>query len=467
MDGIIDYNTTDPSVRRKCWEIMVKPQVSKLKNSAVSFWCFLTVLISHAGTMGWTDICQFTVNSVAVNLLKTFALVPLETIVDRMNQMRVTAAVPAAATRAATGGDATASPGPTDSLIGIFKSKAMFTYILNSCDEELQIWIGNNMDKVRDCGLTLFKMLSTKIVQCTRASIRLARTSLHTITLKEYNNNVEKLVNDMESKIKTLSVGGEQPNSIFADIFRIFSKANNAEFRSLVLQYSRLYDEGTEYEYDWLLNIFVTKYKQLVSEGEWKEEDNESKFVTMIQQIQKENAFLKNYVMNLAKTSGPAKTNQEQPSDSAQNDKDWKRINVGPTKRYKGRLFSWCPHHNMYAIHKPTECFLNPSHPQYEEKKKAREDKASNNEEGKKTLEMNLMSNDEYVPVNPWITLASGNTTLNENLPEIKSAFDTGYTDDAHSPDAAPDHEVEHQVDKQDDAKFSSGPHTSFWGYSS
>ena len=266
---------------------MVKPQVTKLKNSAVSFWCFLTVLISHARTMGWIDVCEFTVNTVTVNLLKTFALIHLEMIVARMNDMKVAATVPSATTRASTGGTSGATPVPTASRIDVFKTKGIFTYILNSCDEELQIWIGNNMDKVRDCGLTLFKMLSTKIVQCAQASIRLARTSLHTMTLKDYNNNAEKLVNEMESKIQVLSVGSEQPHSVFADVFRIFSKANNAEFRSLVLQYSRLYDEGTEYDADWLLNIFVSKCKQLVSEGEWKCEDKESTFVSMLQQIQK------------------------------------------------------------------------------------------------------------------------------------------------------------------------------------
>ena len=141
MDGIIDYNTTDPSVRRKCWELMVKPQATKLKNTVVSFWCFLTVLVSHAATMGWMDLCQFTVNSNAVNLLKTFALVPLEMIVSRMNAMRISAAVSPATTRAATSSDATVPAGPTNAQIGIFKTKGMLTYILNSCDEELQIWI--------------------------------------------------------------------------------------------------------------------------------------------------------------------------------------------------------------------------------------------------------------------------------------------------------------------------------------
>ena len=165
-----------------------------------------------------------------------------------MNAMRITPAIPCATTCTTTSSDATTSSSPTAAQISIFKSKGIFNYILNSCNEKLQVWIGNNLNKLSNCGLTLFKILSTKIVQCTRASIRLTRTSLHTITLKNYNNNIEKLTSDMENKIKILSVGGEQPNSIFVDIFYIFSKADNTEFCSLVHQYSRLYDESTEYE---------------------------------------------------------------------------------------------------------------------------------------------------------------------------------------------------------------------------
>ena len=81
----------------------------------------------------------------------------------------------------------------------------------------------------------------------------------------------------------------------------------------------------------------------------------------------------------------------------------------------------------MHAIHKPSDCFLNPSHPQYKEKKKVREDKASIIKNSKNTLEMNLMNTDNYVLTNPWITLASGNAQLTENLPEIRLDIKTSY----------------------------------------
>ena len=54
-----------------------------------------------------------------------------------MNVMRISAAVSSATTRAATSGDTTFPTGPSNAQIGIFKTKGMFTYILNSCNEEL------------------------------------------------------------------------------------------------------------------------------------------------------------------------------------------------------------------------------------------------------------------------------------------------------------------------------------------
>ena len=165
----------------------------------------------------------------------------------------------------------------------------MFQFILNTCDEDLKLWVGNIFFKVQTDDAVVFKMFSAKIAQCTRASVLLASTSLHSITLKDQNNDVEKLVNEMECKIKLLSWGGEESNSGFSDAFHMFSKAPNHELRSLVQQYSRLHGEGTVHRHYWLPSALVTKHKYLVSEGEQKESKDESQFVVMLQKIQKEN----------------------------------------------------------------------------------------------------------------------------------------------------------------------------------
>ena len=67
------------------------------------------------------------------------------------------------------------------------------------------------------------------------------------------------------------------------------------------------------------------------------------------------------------------------------------------------------------------------------------------------------MKNNDYVPINPQITLASSNVQLTENLSEIRPAIKTSY----------PDHEVENKEAKHVDTKIPCDPQTSFQGYSS
>ena len=42
---------------------------------------------------------------------------------------------------------------------------------------------------------------------------------------------------------------------------------------------------------------------------------------------------------------------------------------------------------------------------------------------------MNLMNNGDYVPINSWITLASDNAQLTDNLLEIRPAIEISYPD--------------------------------------
>ena len=156
MNGIVDHNANDPSTRRKSWEIVVKPPSMKLKNVAMSFWCFLTVLISHVDA----------------------TVLP--------------------ATRAVTGDTVSSPVIPTASRIASFKARGMCAHALNVCDEDLQLWIDNILSKIQSDGAVSFKMLSVKIAQCTRIAIRLACASLYAMTLKDYNDNIEKLANEME-----------------------------------------------------------------------------------------------------------------------------------------------------------------------------------------------------------------------------------------------------------------------------
>ena len=67
------------------------------------------------------------------------------------------------------------------------------------------------------------------------------------------------------------------------------------------------------------------------------------------------------------------------------------------------------------------------------------------------------MNNNDYVPINPQITFASGNAQLTENVQEVRLAIETSY----------PNLEAENKEAKQDDTKISFVPQIFFQGFSS
>ena len=79
--------------------------------------------------------------------------------------------------------------------------------------------------------------------------------------------------------------------------------------------------------------------------------------------------FFKKYIMNLAKGTTP-----KQVLNSAQGQHNgnnlWKTNKAGPTTIRNGKKFEWYTHHNKHVTHKPSACYLNPSHPKREEMKK-------------------------------------------------------------------------------------------------
>ena len=133
------------------------------------FWRFTTVLITHAFNMGWIEILEFTINGVAHKILHRFAIVDLSEA-------------------------ATMSTNRLSGITVVFrrkihKARAMCSHILNSCEESLQLHIGNMKSKINEDWVTIFKMLSLKIMQVSKGEIRLARTSLHAVTLGDFIDN--------------------------------------------------------------------------------------------------------------------------------------------------------------------------------------------------------------------------------------------------------------------------------------
>ena len=78
---------------------------------------------------------------------------------------------------------------------------------------------------------------------------------------------------------------------------------------------------------------------------------------------------------------------------------------------------------------------------------------------------MNLMEkNEEYVPINPWISLASTSTIEFSSEGDTEQGVPVHVKDELECNDRQQANTTAPVEDKQ---TFSFGPHTSFWGCSS
>ena len=75
---------------------------------------------------------------------------------------------------------------------------------------------------------------------------------------------------------------------------------------------------------------------------------------------------------------------------------------------------------------------------------------------------MNLANNDDFIPINSQITLASDYVHLSSKLPEIIPAINNNTTTEDYSTQAVTTKKV-----NKGEAKCTRVPHTSFQGYSS
>ena len=104
---------------------------------------------------------------------------------------------------------------------------------LNSCSETLHLWISRHFFKLNQDGTILLKMLTAKLTQHSKESIRLDRATLHTLVLKYHRNYVKKLFSYIKRCIKPLCCDRKEPSSVWSNLFQLLLKVTSEDFHSL------------------------------------------------------------------------------------------------------------------------------------------------------------------------------------------------------------------------------------------
>jgi hypothetical protein len=214
----------------------------------------------------------------------------------------------------------------------------------------------------------------------TKANITAARDNLS--SLSEYmdslpDSNVETFNDYVKEQLETLDAGGENTTELVTNLFKGYARAKDDTFRDWVRIKKMEYNDGTYHinpnGIDFM-NAARKHYKDLLLSKEWMKMDDKQQSILA---LQSEIEQVKAQATRM-KRKGEARNKQSRSNEWA-----WKKIPPRPgeprTKKFKGKTYYWCTNHQLWCLHKPSECKL-----------KGEDTKKDGKRSGKETLKMRV-----------------------------------------------------------------------------
>ena len=346
--SIIDYGATGAN-RLKNWELMTKPALEILTyDDNENFWPFHETFLNHIDNMGWQDIMNYNVNNVATDLSTNFGEVPIGDI----EQFRT----------------ATAALPPNDAAANVtrLKFKGMYTYLFNSIDKDSKRHLTLNVDTHHRMGPLAWKLITDHSVKNDNQTIRRALCTTHTITLADFNYNVDKLITHVQQNLRILTSSGETDRSIAANLFRILKVAPCAEFCSWVVQKQTAWDKGVAFNLENFMKNAKSKYNHYVQDKLWLKSKTitDVKKETDIVALNTKTDRLEALLAQSAASSSVSHSKVSHQSSSTNNNNSrsgWKITAPAKgepwSKNVNGKLFNWCKYHRFWTTqHNSNNC---------------------------------------------------------------------------------------------------------------
>ena len=335
MAGIIDYSATG-SNRLKNWELMTKGTDEKLifKQDKSNFWTFHETFSNHIRNMGWEDIMVYSIDSVEKNLTTQFGEIEMNAL-NREWQTIANSDTSAVLTKK-------------------LKQSSMYTWILNSVDQDFKKYLTQNASKHDRQGQQAWKLITEHSVKSDKQAIRRAMCKMHKLKLDDFNYNVHDLINAVIDNKAILTSCGETDNSIVSNLFRILSDAPCPEFKSWVLTNQNVYDDGGTFDLDNFLVSCPNKYTNFVADGLWKSGEKSKKDLEKTSEIVALNTRFDNLEKLLMAKHNDKPT--QQPAKSG-----WKVTPPKPGEPWtitkNNKVWNWCKYHQYWTTgHKTDNC---------------------------------------------------------------------------------------------------------------
>ena len=164
---------------------------------------------------------------------------------------------------------------------------------------------------------------------------------------------------------------GEQTQDLLVNLFKGYKACKDAEFVDYIKKKEDLYEEGGQVSYQQLMDWSINKFKSRKESEQWCQRTTEEETIIALQaQVNSLVSHQKKTTYPAGKSSGDGrKDSNKQGFNKKGKGKGKPRAGDYPAwmttppksgekqfKKVEGKDYHWCPNHNRWTRHRPSEC---------------------------------------------------------------------------------------------------------------
>ncbi|KAI2497413.1 hypothetical protein MHU86_17071 [Fragilaria crotonensis] len=167
-----------------------------------------------------------------------------------------------------------------------------------------------------------------------------------------------------------LHARGQETQDLLVNLFKGYKACKDAEFVDYIKKKEDLYEEGGEVNYQQLMDWALNKFKTRKESEQWCQRTTEEETIIALQaQVNNLMVHQKKPTYPAGKSNGDGKKDYKQGFNKKGKGKGKPRAGDFPAwmttspkvgekqnKTVEGKDYHWCPNHNRWTRHRPSEC---------------------------------------------------------------------------------------------------------------
>ena len=221
--------------------------------------------------------------------------------------------------------------------------------------------------------MTLIDIYFVK-THATPSNLRLKLAEAH-LLIAEHEYNIDRFYTELNGYVQKLAANGEQTQDLFAHLTRAYKLVPDKAFQQYIRTKIDTHNDGTATLTTTQLMAFAKKkYDELLDDKVWMlKDETQQQLIALTAQLQqiksnKPKTSATNAGTPNHRNKGKGKSTSHRTNNINNNkDNKWAWKSVKPktgqahSKTVDNKHYHWCPHHNKWTLHKPSECRLNPN----------------------------------------------------------------------------------------------------------